>query len=138
MKLALATELVTRILAEGRARNAAPLTVVVLDAGGHIVSCCREDGSGIARFDIARGKAWGALGMGFGTRTLAARAGHMPVFFGAVAAAVDGRMLPSPGGVILQDQGLLIGAVGVSGDTGDVDEACILMAADQLKLTSIV
>ena len=57
-------------LAERRKQNFAPLAVAVLDTGGHLVAFQREDGAGFACFDIAYGKAWGALGMGFGMRDL--------------------------------------------------------------------
>ena len=87
LTLAKAETIASAALAKGREMNFAPLTVVVLDAGGHITSAKREDGSGILRIEIAKGKAWGALGMGFGTRNLAGRAAKMPAFFAALAAA---------------------------------------------------
>ena len=112
-------------LEAGRAKGAQPLTVAVLDAGGHVVVLKREDGSGILRCEIATGKAWGALGMGLPTRTLFERAKSAPAFFNAVAAASDGRLIPVPGGVLLRDdEGRVVGAVGVSGDTSDMDEVC--------------
>ena len=80
-----------------------PLTVAVLDAGGHLVAFKREDKSGILRFDIAYGKAWGALGMGFGSRTLAERAASTPQFFTMLAAASGGRIVSNPGGVLIRD-----------------------------------
>ncbi len=114
-------------LLKGRELNLAPLTVAVLDAGGHLVSFQREDNSGILRFDIAFGKAWGALGMGFGSRELFERAKSNPAFIGAIAAASGGRVVPVPGGVLIKSHdGAVLGAVGVSGDTSDMDEACIL------------
>jgi len=97
--------------------------VAVLDAGGHLVAFKREDKSGILRFDIAFGKAWGALGMGFGSRTLAERAANTPQFFTMLAAASSGRIVTNPGGILIRDAaGDIIGAVGLSGDTGDNDE----------------
>ena len=81
--LAQASTIVDVALKKGRETNCAPLTVAVLDAGGHLVAFKREDKSGILRYDIAYGKAWGALGMGFGSRELSERAGKNPVFFGA-------------------------------------------------------
>ena len=125
-------------LAAGRTRGAAPLTVVVLDAGGHMVAALREDNSGIIRREIAEGKAYGALGMGLPSRTLFDRAGGNPNFFTALAAASGGRMVPNPGGVLLRDaSGRIAGAVGVSGDTGDMDELCIMdgIAAAAPRLT---
>ena len=83
--LAQASTIVDTALKKGRDTGCAPLTVAVLDAGGHLVAFKREDKSGLLRFDIAFGKAWGALGMGFGSRTLAARAAKTPQFFTMLA-----------------------------------------------------
>lgn len=115
-------------LAEGRQRQAKPLTVVVLDAGGHVVVTYREDRSGIVRVQIATGKAWGALGLGVSSRELARRAANNPPFAAAMSAASDGRMVPVPGGVLIRRDGDIVGAVGVSGDKSDVDEACAVAA----------
>lgn len=112
-------------LTEGRNRQLAPLCVVVLDPGGHLIVAKREDDAGILRFDIAYGKAWGSLGMGFNSRELTMRAEKVPTFVGMIAAASGGRLVASPGGVLIYGQGgQLLGAVGVSGDLGDLDEAC--------------
>ncbi len=121
-----ASTIVDAALAKGRALGLKPLTVAVTDAGGHLVAFKREDGSGILRFDIAYGKAWGALGMGFGTRELTRRAADNPSFLTALAAASGGRVVPSPGGVLVRSGDTVIGAVGISGDTGDRDEECAL------------
>ncbi|GLK84750.1 GlcG/HbpS family heme-binding protein [Ancylobacter defluvii] len=124
-------------LERARAGNSQPLTVVVLDAGGHVKLARREDGSGIARFDIAHGKAWGALGMGISSRGLAARAAKMGTFFTALAAVTEGRMVPVPGGVLIRDGGnRIIGAVGISGDTSDVDEACAVAGIEAAGLAA--
>src|SRR4051812_26407873 len=134
--LAQASIIVDTALQKGRETNCAPLTVAVLDAGGHLVAFKREDKSGILRFNIATGKAWGALGMGFGSRTLAGRAPKQPIFFAALAAASEGRMIPVPGGVLIRDAaGDIVGAVGISGDTSDNDEKCAVagIAAAGLK-----
>ena len=125
--LEVADRIADATLAAGRARGAQPLTVVVLDAGGHIVVVKRSDGSGILRCEVAFGKAWGALGMGLPSRTLFERAAQNQPFFSALAAASGGRMVPNPGGVLLRDaDGSIVGAVGVSGDTADMDEDCAL------------
>ena len=114
-----------------------PLTIVVLDAGGHLVAMKREDGSGILRPDIAQAKAWGALGMGAGTRALAKRAEHAPGFYAALASTSNGRMLPVPGGVLIRnDSNQVIGAVGVSGDLPDNDEACAVQGIREASLTA--
>jgi uncharacterized protein GlcG (DUF336 family) len=123
--LAQASTIVDVALKKGRETGCAPLTVAVLDAGGHLVAFKREDRSGILRFDIAYGKAWGALGMGFGSRELGERAGKNPIFFGALTTIARGRLVPVPGGVLIKDAGgAVLGAVGISGDTSDKDEVC--------------
>ncbi|MGH9244510.1 MAG: GlcG/HbpS family heme-binding protein [Acidimicrobiales bacterium] len=104
-----------------------PLTVAVLDPGGHVVALARQDGSGILRPQIATGKAWGALGMGFGTRELARRAQAVPHFVAALTAASEGRIVPVPGGVLVRGpDGAVLGAVGISGDTSERDEDCAI------------
>lgn len=109
--------------AAGRDAAMLPLTVVVLDAGGTAVLLKRQDGSGVLRGDIATGKAWAALGMGMSTRTIRDRLRDRPAFQGALAAASDGRFIPVPGGVLVRNaDGVVIGAVGVSGDASDKDE----------------
>jgi uncharacterized protein GlcG (DUF336 family) len=99
------------------------MTVVVLDAGGHVIAVEREDGSSNNRFEIAFGKAHGALALGMGSRALMARAEKQPYFIAAATSAIGGALVPVPGGVLVRDADLLIGAVGVSGDTSDNDEA---------------
>lgn len=112
-------------LKEGRNQSLAPLTVVVMDVGGHLVAMEREDGSGNLRFDVARGKAYGALGLGLGSRTIGSRNQGRDAFLASVAVAADGRFIPVAGGVLaLNADRQVIGAVGVSGDTSDADEAC--------------
>jgi uncharacterized protein GlcG (DUF336 family) len=123
-----AIQIASGTLARGREQQAKPLTVVVLDTGGHVVVTHREDRSGILRVQIATGKAWGALGMGVSSRELARRAANNPPFAAAMSAASEGRMIPVPGGVLIRSDGDIIGAVGVSGDTSEVDEACAIGA----------
>lgn len=122
--LAEADTLIDAALAKGAELQCAPLTVAVLDPGGHIVAVKRQDRSGILRVEIAAGKAWGALGMGLGSRELARRAEHVPQFFSAISAASGGRLIPVPGGVLITSGEEVAGAVGISGDTSDRDEAC--------------
>ena len=135
LTLAQASTIVDVALETGRAARFAPLSVAVLDAGGHLVAFKREDKSGILRFDIAFGKAWGALGMGFGSRTLAERAANTPQFFTMLAAASGGRIVTNPGGVLIRDGGGdVVGAVGISGDTSDKDEACAIAGIEAAGL----
>src|SRR5437588_12756687 len=131
VNLAQASTIVDAALKKGRDTNCAPLTVAVLDAGGHLVAFKREDRSGILRFDIAFGKAWGALGMGFGSRELGERTGKNSLFFGVLATVSQGRLVPVPGGVLIKDaDGAVHGAVGISGDASDKDGACAVAGID--------
>jgi uncharacterized protein GlcG (DUF336 family) len=130
-----ASTIVDVALKKARDNNLAPLTVAVLDAGGHLVAFKREDKSGLLRFDIAYGKAWGALGMGFGSRTLASRAAKTPQFFTMLAAASAGRIVTNPGGVLIKDAGgSVLGACGISGDTSDKDEMCAIAGIEAAGL----
>ncbi len=112
-------------LAHGIEIGASPLTVVVLDDGGHPVILKRQDKSGILRHDIAIGKAWGALGMGVPSGGLEKLAVDRPYFMDSVVAASRGRVVPVKGGILVTNgEGEIIGAVGVSGDVSQVDEDC--------------
>ena len=124
LTLAVAQIIVSAALEEARTRGVKPLAVIVLDAGGHAVAFAREDGASLFRHDIARAKAMGALGMGDDTRVLAERGKGNPAFFQSVSVAVGGNIAFSPGGVLIRQAGAIIGAVGISGDTGDCDELC--------------
>lgn len=138
LKLAQASAIIETAIAEGRKQHFTPLAVAVLDAGGHLIAFQREDGAGFARFNIAYGKAWGALGMGFGTRELVERATKFPTFVTAISAATQGRMVPSPGGVlIVAADGEVVGAVGISGDTGDNDELCAIAGIEAAGLVAM-
>lgn len=122
-----AERIIDAAIAARRREGLLPLAVAVLDAGGNLAAFKREDGSGVLRFDIARGKAWAALGMGMATRTIRDRMANRPAFQSALAAASDGRFIPVPGGVLILDAaGTAIGAVGVSGDASDKDEFCAI------------
>ena len=136
MPLASAERIADEVIAAGHEVKLLPLTVAVLDAGGHLVVLKREDGSGILRADIAIGKAWGALGMGISSRTIRDRLRERPAFQGALAAASDGRFIPVPGGVLVLNQAMeVIGAVGVSGDASDKDEYAAVAAVRRAGLT---
>ena len=136
LTLQLALEIIEGAFAKATEIKCAPLTVVVLDAGGHEVAVQRQDRSGILRVDIARAKAWGALGMGYSSREVGERAEKAPAFFAALASVAQGRIAPAAGAVLLRDEEKnVIGAVGISGDTSDRDEECALagIAAAGLK-----
>lgn len=114
-----------------------PLTIVVLDAGGHVLAVEREDGSSNRRFEVAHGKAHGAIALGLGSRALMARAEQQPYFIASVTAAIGGALVPVPGGVLVRDdEGTLLGAVGVSGDTSDNDETAAVAGIEAARLTA--
>ncbi|MDQ4489499.1 heme-binding protein [Sinomonas sp. ASV486] len=137
--LATARSVVDEALAVGRQHGFKPLTVVVLDAGGHVVAAAREDGASNNRFEIAHGKAYGALALGMGSRALMERAEQQAYFISAAAAALGGRLIPVPGGVIVRgDDGAVEGAVGISGDTSDNDETAAAKAIQAAGLTAQV
>lgn len=128
LSLETANRITTKALALGRDAGMLPLTVVVLDAGGRLVAVQSEDGSGLLRFDIAFGKAYGALGMGMSSRLIGERLGNRPSFQAAIGSAADGRFIPVPGGVLIEKDGTTLGAVGISGDTSQKDEFCAIQA----------
>jgi uncharacterized protein GlcG (DUF336 family) len=135
LKLEQANGIICASLARARALSLAPIVVAVVDAGGHLIAYQREDGAGIARFNIAFGKAWGSLGMGFGSRELSERSAKNPTFVSVLSAVTAGRMVPSPGGVLVGDAaGHIIGAVGISGDVGDRDEDCAVVGIEAIGL----
>ncbi|WP_434653269.1 heme-binding protein [Pseudomonas sp. R3-56] len=131
LTLKVAVNLAGQALAAGREVNAAPLTVAVLDSGGHLVALQREDGASLLRPQIAIGKAWGAIALGKGSRLLAQDAQQRPAFFAALNGMGQGSVVPAPGGVLIRDQdGRVIGAIGVSGDVSDVDEQVAVKAVE--------
>ena len=137
LTLAQAERMIDGALAAARAADLLPLTVAVLDSGGHLVAFKREDGCGVLRFDIAFGKAWGALGMGISSRTIRDRLGNRPAFQGALAAASGGRFVPVPGGVLaLEGARTVVGAIGISGDASDRDEYAAIMGVRAAGLAS--
>jgi uncharacterized protein GlcG (DUF336 family) len=125
LTLAQANAVIQAALARGRELGLQPLTVAVLDAGGQVKALQREDGSSLLRPEIATGKAYGALAMGLGGRELARRAQAMQGFMNALSDLAGGRAVPVPGGVLACDaDGVILGAVGISGDVSAQDEVC--------------
>ncbi|MEQ8355212.1 MAG: heme-binding protein [Kiloniellaceae bacterium] len=104
-----------------------PLTVAVLDAGGHLKALARQDNTSTLRPEVAQGKARGAISLGLGSRAIFERAQQQPYFIQAISGLAGGSLVPVPGGVLLRDaSGAIVGAVGVTGDTSDNDEACAI------------
>jgi len=137
LTLSVSETIVTAAFAKGAELGLKPLTVTVLDAGGHAVAMMRQDGSSILRPQIAAGKAFGALAVGAGSRWLDANAQTRPHFVQALNGAAGGGIVPVPGGVLIRDGagGEILGAVGITGDTSDNDEACAVAGIEAAGLT---
>ncbi|SDS92651.1 Uncharacterized conserved protein GlcG, DUF336 family [Pseudomonas asplenii] len=135
LTLQVAVSLAGQAIAAGRTISAAPLAIAVLDGGGHLVTLQREDGASLLRPQIAIGKAWGAIALGKGSRLLALDAQQRPAFIAALNSLRQGSVVPAPGGVLIRDQaGQVLGAMGISGDTSDIDEQCAIRAIEALGL----
>lgn len=128
-----ANRVIARALELARAEKLKPLTVCILDEGGHLVSAQREDRSSLLRFDIAYGKAWGALGMGHSTRFFEdVLVRRRPYFANSLEAASHGRFITVYGGVLIRSvpDRELLGAIGITGDTGENDERMAVAALE--------
>jgi len=124
LTLTAARQIIDVAMDTGRQAGWKPLSVVVLDAGGHVLSFDRPDGASPGRFEIARAKAYGAVMLGMGGSAQMARAETQAYFMAAVNGVFGGQVLPVPGGVLVRGpEGTVIGAVGVTGDTSDNDAA---------------
>ncbi len=127
LSLTTANTIITAALAHAKAASFKPLGIVVIDSRATVKVASIADGSSLARFDIARAKAKGALSFNMGTRSLEKLAKERPHFFAGAVAAIEGGIVPVPGGVLIKDtDGTILGAVGVSGDTSDNDEIAAL------------
>lgn len=123
-----ANTIITAAHNEGKQRKLAPLTVVVLDAGGHVKSLSRADGASLMRPQIAMAKAWGAIGVGVSSRKLGEMGEERPMFMNALINLSDQKLLPVPGGVLVRDENKnIIGSVGITGDLSDEDEHCAIV-----------
>jgi uncharacterized protein GlcG (DUF336 family) len=134
LTLDVARKILDAALAKGLEKKLKPLAVMVLDARGCVKISAAQDGTSLLRSEIAHGKAYGALALGMGSRALFQRAQEQAYFIGAVNTLAQGRMVPVPGGVLIQDGGVLLGAVGISGDTSDNDEACAIAGIEAAGL----
>src|SRR6202007_1855389 len=126
LTLDVARKILDAVLAKAVEKKLKPLVVTILDARGAVKATAAQDRTSLLRAEVAHGKAFGALAMGMGSRALFQRAQEQAYFIDAVNTLAQGRMVPGPGGVLIQDGGVLLGAVGVSGDTSDNDEICAI------------
>lgn len=134
LTLQTAQQIIAKVLSEGEALGCKPLTVAVVDAGGHLKALVRSDGTSTLRPDIAHGKAHGAIAMGLGSRAIFKRAQEQPYFIQAMNNLANGALVPVPGGVLIRDETGIIGAVGVTGDSSENDEACAIAAIESAGL----
>lgn len=134
LTLEIARKILDAALAKGVEKKFKPLVVTILDARGCTKLTAAQDGTSLMRAEIAQGKAYGALAMGMGSRALFQRAQEQAFFIGAVNTLAQGRLVPVPGGVLIQKDGALLGAVGISGDTSDNDEACAIAGIEAAGL----
>ena len=137
LSLSKARGIVRGALKHARANGLQPVAVAVLDAGGHLKAFEREDGASIYRFQVAHGKAHGAIGMGMGSRALHRRAEEQSYFLLAVGALQGTAVVPVAGGVLVRDgRGRLVGAVGISGDKSEADEAAAIAGIEAAGLVA--
>ncbi|MGC6391442.1 MAG: GlcG/HbpS family heme-binding protein [Alphaproteobacteria bacterium] len=132
LNLEKAQAIIAHALEWRRSHNLNPLTVSVLDASGVLMALAKEDGASNFRPEIAQGKARGAIGMGIGSRALFTRAQEQPYFIQAMNSIANGSLVPVPGGVLIKSDGVILGAVGITGDTSDNDEACAIAAIEAI------
>lgn len=135
--LKMAHEIIETALEKAASMGLKPLTVAVLDAGGHLKALSRQDGTSTLRPEIAQGKARGAIAMGLGSRALFKRAQEQPFFINAMNELARGSLVPVPGGVLARDaSGAIVGAVGITGDNSDNDETCAVAGIEAVGLTA--
>ncbi len=135
LTLAAAQTIVAEALAHARRGSLKPLAVAVLDSRGAIKAAAAEDGASLKRFEVAHGKAYGALALGMGSRAIGKRAEQQPSFVAAVTHVAGGALVPVAGGVLIKGDNAILGAVGISGDTSDNDEAAALAGIEASGLT---
>lgn len=135
LTLEIARTILDGALAKAVEKKLKPLVITVLDARGCVKASAAQDGTSLMRGEIAHGKAYGALALGMGSRAIFQRAQEQPYFVDAVNTMARGALIPVPGGVLIQDKGgALLGAIGISGDTSDNDEACALAGIEAAGL----
>ena len=131
-----ARTIIRKALEKGREMELKPLSVVVLDAGGHVQAFEREDGASPGRFGIAHGKAYGSVMLGLAGTAQKARADQQAYFMLAVNGVYGGHLVPVPGGILVRDRkGVVIGAVGVTGDTSENDVVAGMAGIEAAGLT---
>lgn len=127
LTLAQAQAMLSAALSFAGDKELKPLAIAILDSRGAQKAFAAQDGTSLKRGEIALGKAHGAVALGVGSRAIHKMALERPYFIEAATHAVGGSLVPVPGGVLIRDgSGALLGAVGISGDTSENDEAAAL------------
>jgi uncharacterized protein GlcG (DUF336 family) len=138
LSLEIANEIIDAALVRSTELGFRPMTVVVIDASGDVKAVQRQDGASMFRFDVALGKAWGAVAFGTSSRDLAERAKDNPNFYSSLSSTAGGKLLPQPGAVLIKDEhGVVLGAVGASGGSGDEDEVICIHGVEAVDLSHI-
>ena len=137
LSLSRANRIINQAFAHAAKHNLKPLAVCVLDAGGNLKAFQAQDRASNNRFEVAKGKARGALAVGTGSRWLNAQAAERPHFLAGLVSVVPEGIVPVPGGVIAKSlRGEIICAVGISGDTSDADEAAAITGIEAVNLVA--
>lgn len=137
LTLVQAQAIIEGALSRSKSEKFKPMAIAVLDDSGNLIAFAREDGASMFRFEVAQAKAWGAVGMGVSSRTLAQRAEDNPNFFLSLATTASGKFLPQPGAVLIKSSdGKILGAVGASGGTGDEDELICIAGVESVGFTA--
>ncbi|MDB5395325.1 MAG: GlcG protein [Rhodospirillales bacterium] len=132
-----ANSIIAAAFSKGNALGLKPLSVSVLDAGGHMIAFQRQDGASTLRPQIATAKASGALALGVSSRKIGEMAAERPTFVTSLGTIAPHGVVPAAGGVIVVGaDGGPIGAVGVTGDLSDNDEICALAGIAAAGLTA--
>ncbi|MEL6420146.1 MAG: heme-binding protein [Pseudomonadota bacterium] len=137
MTIRKARTIIKKALEKGKAMELKPLSVIVLDPGGHVLAFEREDGAAPGRFGIAQGKAYGSVMLGMAGTAQMARAEGQAYFMAAVNGVYGGKVVPVPGGVLVRDKkGAIVGAVGVTGDTSENDAEAAIAGIESAGLVA--
>ncbi len=139
ISLADAQRIVSESLAIAKKNNSPPLSIALLDSGGHLKTFAGEDGVGTQRAQIAQGKASAALGLGFGTgqfHTLVKNKVLPEMFAVCINGATNGQFIPLPGGVLILKDGEIVGALGISGSSSEMDENIAVSAIQSCLFTA--
>jgi len=122
-----AVKIINGAFAEAKRRNAYPLTAVLLDAGGRMKAALKQDGASLLRFEVSYGKAYASLAMGRTSKMVLQKAKEKPLFMESFMELADGPMFLEGGGQLIRDkEGEVIGAIGLTGDTNEVDDLCAI------------